>query len=467
MTQPITATTTKRLQKTTWFLIAITLLLLALGSTTGILPLTVLGIICLIAALVDYFIKLPGIWEKIRKVVVLATGIVGVLVIVAAIAASLKLMPAKPDAFYTPPKEVPSSPGVLIRSEPLAREVPPGMRGWRILYTTTRQDGTPAVASGVVLAPLDTSAGPRPVITWTHGTTGSDPACAPSLLPDPYPFDPTIPALDQVAKRGWNFVATDYVGLGTKGPHPYLIGEGQARSALDATRAAKQLPDVQMEDRTVVWGHSQGGNAALWTGILAPSYASDVNVIGVAALAPAADVAALVEGVKDTEVGKIITAIFLRAYSEAYPDVRFNQLVRLQARWITRDVGKRCLAAPSALASIIEVTKLLQGPIWAASPSQDPALAQRMAENTPRRPIQAPLLIAQGLTDELALPNVQKAFVEERCAAGQSLEYRTYAGKDHVGVVGSDSLLNQDIIDWTEKRLANEPQVAGCSTVSR
>lgn len=40
-----------------------------------------------------------------------------------------------PDAFYDPPAQVPSRPGVLLRSE-LLRDVtlPPGMRGWRILY---------------------------------------------------------------------------------------------------------------------------------------------------------------------------------------------------------------------------------------------------------------------------------------------------------------------------------------------
>jgi alpha-beta hydrolase superfamily lysophospholipase len=455
------------LSKTAWFLIIVTGVLFALGLLTGILPFIVLGVICLVGALIEYFVRVSGAWGVIKKALVFIIGVASALVVVAAVGVWFYFQPAAPDAFYTPPDQVPSDPGVLIRSEPITRNVPAGMRGWRILYATTRHDGSPTVASGVVLAPTDASASPRPVIAWTHGTTGSDPACAPSVLPDPYPFDPTIPAMNQIVARGWNFIAADYVGLGTQGPSPYLIGEGEARSALDAVRAAKQLPDIRMEDRTVVWGHSQGGNAALWTGILAPSYAPDVNVIGVAALAPASDVAGLVEGVKDTEVGKIITAIFLRAYSETYPDVRFSDLVRPQARWITRDIGKRCLAAPSAIASIFEVTRLLRGPIWAVSPSSNAALAQRMAENTPRKPIAAPLLVAQGLADELVLPSVQEAFIQERCAAGQSLEFRTYAGKDHVSVVAPDSPLTQDLVEWTLSRLANEPVAAGCQTIAR
>src|SRR5262245_10124766 len=41
------------------------------------------------------------------------------------------------DAFYDPPADVPSRPGSLLRSEPLKDvTLPPGSRGWRILYTT-------------------------------------------------------------------------------------------------------------------------------------------------------------------------------------------------------------------------------------------------------------------------------------------------------------------------------------------
>jgi len=76
-----------------------------------------------------------------------------------------------------------------------------------------------------------------------------------------------------VLDRGWAIVATDYVGLGASPPHPYLVGRPEARSVLDAVRAARTLRPAHLAPKTVVWGHSQGGGAALWTGIVAPSYA--------------------------------------------------------------------------------------------------------------------------------------------------------------------------------------------------
>jgi hypothetical protein len=88
----------------------------------------------------------------------------------------------RPNAFYDAPDEVPSRPGILLRSAPYTTAVPDTARAWRILYTTTRDDQTPALASAIVLVGRDTPAGPPPVIAWAHGTTGWERKCAPSIL---------------------------------------------------------------------------------------------------------------------------------------------------------------------------------------------------------------------------------------------------------------------------------------------
>jgi fermentation-respiration switch protein FrsA (DUF1100 family) len=147
---------------------------------------------------------------------------------------------------------------VLLRSEPDTRGIPREARVWRILYTTTLDDNAPAIASGLVIVSKDLPPGPRPVIAWAHGTTGVATRCAPSLLPSRGNED-VIPGLHRVIADGWILVASDYAGLGTQGPHPYLIGQGEARSVLDSVRAARQLPQLSLRRETVVWGHSQGG----------------------------------------------------------------------------------------------------------------------------------------------------------------------------------------------------------------
>jgi hypothetical protein len=59
--------------------------------------------------------------------------------------------PAAPDAFYAPPAGQHVEPGALLRQEAFDRGVPADAQGWRILYATTRHDGTPAVASAIVV----------------------------------------------------------------------------------------------------------------------------------------------------------------------------------------------------------------------------------------------------------------------------------------------------------------------------
>lgn len=381
-----------------------------------------------------------------------------------AVSAAIHDSTSEPDAFYDAPNDVPDRPGQLVRHEAFSQGIPDGATAWRILYTTTRDDATPAIASAIVLTAKARPPGPRPVIAWAHGTTGYSPKCAPSLLKAPFAAG-AMPALDEVVTKGWVVVATDYVGLGTPGPHPYLIGDPEGRSVLDAVRSARQLDEVQMESRTVVWGHSQGGGAALWTGILAPTYAPDADVIGVAALAPATRLPPLFDAVKDTPVGKIMGSYVVSAYSAVYPDVRFDDYVRPAARVLARETADRCLSGPEALVSV--GTALGDEPYFTKSPATGP-LGARLAENIPTGTIEAPLMIAQGLTDALVQPAEQQTYVSARCASGQQLEYRTYAGLDHVGVVlNPSSALRADLIEWTEARLRGETPRPGCTTTER
>ena len=89
---------------------------------------------------------------------------------------------------------------------------------------------------------------------------------------------------------GWVVVATDYSFAEKGGPHHYLIGEGEARSVLDSVRAARQMPELTLDKRMVIWGYSQGGHAALWSGIVGPGCAPDLEIFGVAAIAPPANI---------------------------------------------------------------------------------------------------------------------------------------------------------------------------------
>ena len=100
------------------------------------------------------------------------------------------------------------------------------------------------------------------------------------------------------------------------------------------------------------------------------------------------------------------------------------------------------------------------GPALATSSNK--ALQARLEQNTPDGPIQAPVVIAQGLSDVVAPPSVTDAYVEERCAAGQRLEYWTFAGRDHLTIFQAGTPLDELLMAWTTARFANEPKASGC-----
>lgn len=363
------------------------------------------------------------------------------------------------DAFYTPPADVPAEPGQLLRAEPFTRRIPDGATAWRILYTTTRSEGVPAVASALVVAPTATLDEPVPVVSWTHGTTGIARPCAPSLVAEPFESGAFF-ALDRVLDNGWALVATDYIGLGTPGPHTYLVGEGEGRAALDAVRAARQLDDVTLGEQTVAWGHSQGGHAALWSGQLAPAYAPDVPLAGVAALAPAADALGLVDALYEVEGGSLFASYVVAAYAATYDDVRLGDLVPTGARVTVEELAGRCIADGEALVAAL-TSVAFDMSLFVGSLGEGP-LATRLAENEPRGPFAMPVLLAQGGSDSLVRPDVQDAYVDRLCTTGQPVDHRTFEGRDHVGLVMADSPLLDQLVAWTGERLAGVPAAGNC-----
>lgn len=366
--------------------------------------------------------------------------------------------PSTPDDFYDPPSSPPAWHGILLRAKPFTEGVPAGAKAWRILYTTTRADDRPAIASAIVMVPKEAPRGPRPVLAWAHGTTGIVPGCAPPVMRQPFA---NVPAIDRILAAGMAYIATDYVGLGAGGGHAYLVGDEAARGVLDAVRAARGLDGAFVGGRFVVWGHSQGGNSALWTGIRAQSYAPDLALVGVAAFAPASDLKALFHSNRGSMFGKIVSSYLLPAYAAAYPDVDANGYADARTRILAKDIASRCVGGWGTLFSAAEAALLPSGGIFASDPATGP-LGARLAQNTPLAPIPAPVFIGQGLDDDLVLPDLQARYVAGRCAAGQAIDYRTYRGRDHVSLVADTSPLADDAMRWTLDRLAGKPVAPGC-----
>jgi len=375
------------------------------------------------------------------RIVVLA-GVL-VLVLVAGIVAIAELARVAGDAaeqeglaaFYEiPPDVADGAPGTLLQREELAG-TPIDARAWRIMYRSTDLRGEPIAVTGIVVVPrAPAPAEGRTVLGWGHPTTGTAPDCAPSRGFDPFIG---IEGLRMLLDRGYAVVATDYAGMGTAAPDQYLVMDTAAHTVLDAVRAARAIPEADAGDRVVLWGHSQGGQAVLAAAQEAPEYAQELDVVAVAAAAPAADLTALLGSHLDDISGVTISSYAFPAFVEVYGDsvvgAQLAEILTPQAIERLPEMNRLCLL--SHLGELHQLGEPLVGDFFLHDPTTTEPWATLLRENSVgAAPIGAPVLVAQGTGDELVLPADTEAFVAQERSIGTDVDYLPIPLADHATV---------------------------------
>ncbi|MFH8250921.1 lipase family protein [Microbacterium sp. B2969] len=358
------------------------------------------------------------------------------------------------DAFYDPPSDVPADHGQLIRFDDYGGRHPSNGDVIRILYTTRDAVGRPAVASALVISPTDAHPGPRPVVSWNHGTTGVARACAPSLRNDAA-TKWAIPALEDALDKGWIIVASDYSGQGAPGVFPYLIGKGEAKSSLDAVLAARRLKGLWLSRDVVAWGHSQGGHAALWETQLAPEYAPLLRVKGTAVLSPVTDPVALARRLITGDANALLSVLIswvLVPYADTYPEVELGDYIAPGARAIVREMTQRCPSEPGVIVSVVSALGVSEDRPLYSGDLMAGALGRRLAQNIVKGPFTEPVLMTWGTADEVVPPALQEAFVTTQCQEGTHLRWVAMQGYDHLGVLLPGSGFLPTLVRWTDAR---------------
>jgi pimeloyl-ACP methyl ester carboxylesterase len=266
-----------------------------------------------------------------------------------------------------------------------------------------------------------------PVVAWAHGTTGVARKCAPSIAANPVPG---IPGIDEMIARGYVVVATDYVGLGADGTHPYLVGESAGRALLDSVRAVRQFGG---SDRFAAWGYSQGGHAVLFAGAMAPDYAKDLTLVGVAAAAPATKLGLLFENNLNSLAGRILTAMALRSWSAIYNDPLAGLVVPESMSTVTA-ISNRCVNIIADGLALLKEERRMPVAFLKSDPTATRPWNIAMIQNTPTHAPKAPVFIAQGTADDVVSPSVTDAFVKGLCRQGATVDYIRYKGLTHFNI---------------------------------
>jgi pimeloyl-ACP methyl ester carboxylesterase len=381
--------------------------------------------------------------------------------------------PARPEATSPAPPATdgstgeavsPGEPGTLISAEEVAQQVVPGARAWLVRYRSETVTGDPAEVSGYLLAPA-TPGAERPVIAYAHPTTGSADVCAPSRALSAArptgdagsPIDATFAQFAHFVDEGYVVVATDYVGLGTPGPHPYLHGPSEGRSVLDAARAAVEVVGAGAGTRVVLSGWSQGGQAALWAAQLAASWAPGLDVVGVVAAAPfsEADVILTLARIVPQAAGLYAMAVL----GQVAADPTLDPALVLTPRAIDAAgiVEEECLDGVSA--RYAELAR--DGGVATGDATTAPGWADHLDEMVAGlTPLGAPALVLQGDGDLVVPAATTRTLVARLCGHGDAVEAVELPGVGHGDVVvAGDAALRA----WIDARLTtSEPPPTTC-----
>ena len=362
------------------------------------------------------------------------------------------------DKFYTASAEdLQGSPGSIIRWERMPTS-PTGADAFRVLYRSTGLSNEPIAVSGVVFVPKDQPpVRERFVVAWAHPTSGIVPRCAPSLAM--FMFR-QVQGLQEMLERGYIVTATDYPGLGTPGPHPYLVGKSEGRAVLDSVRAARELAGARASRRFAVWGHSQGGQAALFTGLLAQEYAPELQIAGVAAAAPATDLATLLRDDMPTPGGKNLLAMTLWSWSRVF-DAPIDGIVDKNAMETVNALAKVCLESIVDIPPRRRAGQALQKRFLAVNDLVDvDPWRGLLADNTAGTlPAAIPVFLAQGQVDDTVPPAVTRAYMDRLCAAGSQVRLRTMPRVGHAFIARDSAAA---AIDWMADRFAGEAAPNDC-----
>jgi acetyl esterase/lipase len=362
------------------------------------------------------------------------------------------------DAFYqATDSEVRGPVGGLIRKEPRVG-APAGASAYKVLYRSTKPDGSPIAISGIIIVPKGHApVGGWPIVAWAHPTTGVVPRCAPSLAL--FVFQ-QMAGSRRLLESGVAIAATDYPGLGTPGPHPYLVGDSEARAVIDSVRVARSFPGLENSTRYAVWGHSQGGQAALFTGMIAKAYAPELQLVGVAAAAPATDLTALMTDDLNTVGGRNLTAMTIWSWAKVF-GATMDDVVDPAAIPTVDALANACIEG----AFDLYVREKISAPLAKTFLSvRNPATIEPWksllkSNSAGDLPAEIPIFIAQGMSDGLVRPEVTRAYKDRLCKNGNAVKLLQLPGVSH-GFAGYDSA--DAAVDWMAERFKGAAAPSDC-----
>lgn len=377
--------------------------------------------------------------------------------------------PSAPAATSTPalpPAPTGDDRGALTAQTPVADIDPAitnlGATATRVVYrSTSGVDGAGTEVVGTVFTPAGPAPeGGWPVVTVGHGTTGVTDDCAPSASPT---LSGTTGLVVPLLQRGYVVTVSDYQGLGTDGPHPYLEPVTAAYNLIDAVRAARNVVP-EASTRWAALGVSQGGQASWAAAEHADDYGDGLEFVGSANLSPAADLSGIMAEGTAAPLSlpqKMILPYLLEGLSVLHPDLDPADYMR-GALADNQEITLSCVTARLSEKWTVatQLTPEDTGPRTEAAAERMNGWLEEIA--LPRERAEGPMLVVVGERDNLILPQWTSEAVDKACAQGDVIEFESRPGEGH-----ADGRAVPGAVQWIADRFAGEQAPNTCDGGAR
>jgi predicted esterase len=365
------------------------------------------------------------------------------------------------DSFYTPPSPLPAgAPGDVIRWRPSK----PGPRSdiakaWQVMYLSNDALGKPNAVTGTIILPKAvTNPATAPIGVMTSGTQGPAFYCAPSVM-EQIGAHYEQPAIDDFINAKYITVVPDYEGYKPDPKTTYMTGQSTGRATLDSIRAAQKFSEVKASAtaKTVIKGYSQGGGSAMWAGELQPTYAPEINLVGIAAGGVPADLVQV--GLPlDGKWGSGFFFYALLGLKNAYPDLQadFDAALTPAGKAAYDEMQKDgCTFELLTKYQNKRITDYFATAVYVTG--QWPArLGQQTLGKTPPK---VPVYQYHATTDNIVAFGQADALHKTYCTAGVNLTWKTIPGQDHITPIYIGSA---EAFAFLQARVAGTPVTASC-----
>lgn len=369
-----------------------------------------------------------------------------------AVAASPPLPSNDPFYSYTGSKPLTQvAPGTVLKT----RDVTLGLGtsstpvpATQLLYRTSDEQGRPSVTVTTLVVPPGSTLAPRIVayLSFYDSLAGK---CDPSYTlrgGDPGPNNTSLTQVEQglVAQyyaSGYITTVPDFEGTALH----WTAGHEAGYGTLDALRATESFLKMPATTPTALSGYSGGSIAADWASELAPNYASELNIVGVAEGGIPVDFAHNLTYIEGSQVWSGIIPAVLVALSRAY-GIDLAKYASAKGLALIAKAQDQCIGDFSGTTPGLTSAELLK-------PQYRPLLAQpqfvKVVNNlimgtVPGHP-KGPLLMAVGNDpnnsgagpndhaqgDDIMVTKDVEALAHEYCGQGVPLQYQVISNTTH------------------------------------